>query len=90
MSSIDSSLKRANILILEDLIFYQEAITALLKKHQFSGQLSYATQLKDAQLILESKSIQLLITDLHLPDGLSIELVKKLDLVKQSVLYQFC
>lgn len=75
--------RKSNVLIIDDISFYGSMIEQILKNNGFEGKIQHANSLKKAieliQKSLEEKNqIDLLITDLHLPDGLASVLVKKI------------
>lgn len=83
LQPLPSSLKQAKVLIVDDLTFYASLMEQTLMRRGFEGKIYIANSLKGAadriQQSLESDEIiDLLITDLHLPDGLGTRLVKKI------------
>lgn len=77
------NLKQAKVLIVDDLTFYASLMEQTLMKRGFEGKIHIANNLKGAadkiqQCLENDEIIDLLITDLHLPDGLGTRLVKKI------------
>lgn len=75
--------RKSCAMIIDDISFYGSMIEQILKNCAFEGKILHANSLKKAieliQKSLEEKnSIDLLITDLHLPDGQATVLVKKI------------
>ena len=74
-----------NILVIEDSKMLNKVITSELKKFDFN--VSQAYTLKESQNFLKENSYQLIILDLHLPDGEGSELVKSIQsLTKTKVI----
>lgn len=75
--------RKSCVMIIDDISFYGSMIEQILKNGGFEGKILHANSLKKAvehiqKSIEEKSSINLLITDLHLPDGLATILVKKI------------
>lgn len=75
-SDMVDSVKSARILIVEDDIICREIVGAHLKSEGFST--VEATDIASGVKAFASHSIDLLITDINLPDGLGFDLVKRL------------
>lgn len=81
--AIPEECKKSCIMIIDDISFYVSMIEQILKNAGFQGKFLHANNLKKAVEIIqksieENLTIDLLITDLHLPDGQATILVKKI------------
>jgi two-component system, NtrC family, response regulator HydG len=63
-----------NILLVEDDLTYSRIVKAFLEKNGY--QLTTTTKVKEAQIILGTKKIDLIIADFRLPDGTGMELLQ--------------
>jgi DNA-binding response OmpR family regulator len=78
----------ARILIIDDINFYGSLVKQVLDNHGFEGVVEYATSIKSAvdkikESLQENRPFDLIITDLHLPDGKGTHLAKKIRTNKQ-------
>ncbi|QVY64005.1 sigma-54 dependent transcriptional regulator [Polaribacter sp. Q13] len=71
------------ILLVEDDVAFSEMLKQFLKRHHYVVEVSY--NLKNALQQIEKKNYDLVFTDLRLPDGDGIALLKKIKLSKQVV-----
>ncbi|MCL7764988.1 sigma-54 dependent transcriptional regulator [Polaribacter sp. Z014] len=71
------------ILLVEDDVAFSEMLKQFLIRHQYVVEVSY--NLKNALQQIEKKNYDLVFTDLRLPDGDGIALLKKIKLSKQVV-----
>ena len=71
------------ILLVEDDVTFSEMLKQFLIRHKYAIDVSY--NLKSALQQLEKKNYDLVFTDLRLPDGDGITLLKKIKLSKQTI-----
>lgn len=81
-SKLPEKLLNGTILIVDDLSFYISFVQQILTNNQFTGEIITAKSLEDSYEKIMStyklgKKIDLIITDLHLPDGEGLALAKK-------------
>jgi two-component system chemotaxis response regulator CheY len=80
---IPEELRNQSILVVDDMSFYVSFISQFLINHGFIGEILTAKKLSEAFDLINNqykngKTIGLMITDLHLPDGQGTTLVKKI------------
>lgn len=80
---LPESCKKATVLIVDDISFYGSLIEQTLKNNGFQGTILQANSLKKAAEVIqkclhEKNTVDLLITDLNLPDGKATVLIKKI------------
>ncbi len=83
LSKIDNDMNIQPILIVEDDITFSLMLSTWLKKKEFD--VSAVTTLADAKKAIEKKSFQLILSDLRLPDGDGIDLLKWMDEASISI-----
>lgn len=75
------------VLVIDDMSFARDFIRQSLSQLGFKGELDEARNLKSAMNIIQDSLTQknffdLILTDLHLPDGYSTEMIKKIRATK--------
>ncbi len=68
-----------NILVIEDDVIDQLALSRLIKKNDLNCSLTIADKIEESKLLLEANNYDLVICDLNLPDGKAFDLKKYID-----------
>ncbi len=82
MTHSSSTSGKTTILLVEDHPFLRDGITALLRSTAFAGDIFEAESVSDGIRLLAEHRPQLVLTDLRLPDGSGIEILRSIQPVR--------